>query len=1007
MRKHRVSCCYLISHFGVVENGDVIGIVIGIGDVVHVNSNLSRKFRRTVVIQDVEGTNSTAHSGTPYTLAVHNALFGTKDVRIMMRLNLKLKCSLLKYVLLAPLHARISKEDGDSSSSRGFTLSHTNGPAPTVPTRSNSFNIQKAHVFAQDRFVPHIGLPNESHEANKSTLDNKGLIEAIVLPQELLNVSRQWALDISKKRKPWVRFLHSFDKIGSLLEVHERDTYFHHWQVPSVTHIGLKPRAFKKVVVIVGSLMDSVIATTLIISNIYVVLKEVNSQYLLKRIKTVEGMVAKKKLARSRAEKMLTMIKEVLNCSEFKDVDIVTAVVIEYEHVHLKQTIFSQIQMCPAHCILATNTLTIELNFGGKKLSVPGQMEFRGSKHVACFRHLFRARGAFRYDLFDYSFRSALMIYEIFATRRCPLRVGDNIRSAKLLSLEMSDFNIIFGVDWLTEHRTTIDCHRKHVIFGDLNNPKFNYHGFLALINDTLLDGHRLESHPVVRKFPDVFPNKLPGLPPEREVKFIIELIPGAQPISKALNRMAPVELKELKDQLQELLERGFIRPSVFQWGAPVLFVKKEDGSMRLCIDYRELNRITMRNKYPLPRIDDLFDQLQGAKFSSKIDLRSGYHQLRVKEQDKKLYAKFSKCDFWLGQVAFLGHIVSADKITMDHAKIEAITKWPRPTTVIEVRSFLGLAGYYRRFIEGFSLLSLPLTKLMRREEKFVWNEEQEKSFEELKRRLVSFPVLNLPSRTGGYQIYSDASKKGLGCVLIWQQSFLLLRSGSVICMGKLVTSSPVIKASNIFFRQRRWLELLKNYNANIQYHPGKANVVADALSRKYFGIMDCLKIQPEIIKYLKRMEVKLCVRGYEGYIDSFKIEPKLILQINEAQKEDGELWSLLENLKEGKQAEFRVDDHGVIWYGNRLCVPDDSYLRQAIFTKAHNSRFSVHPSTTKMYIDLKQNFWWNGMRHDVARFVVKCLTCQQVKIKHQHASGLFQPLDSLTWKWDQISMDL
>ncbi|GJU10827.1 peroxisomal fatty acid beta-oxidation multifunctional protein AIM1-like protein, partial [Tanacetum coccineum] len=138
--------------------------------------------------------------------------------------------------------------------------------------------------------------------------------------------------------------------------------------VPSVTHIGLKPRAFKKVVVIVGGLMDSVIATTLIISNIYVVLKEVNSQYLLKRIKIVEGIVAKKKLARSRAEKMLTMIKGVLNCSEFKDVDIITAVVIKYEHVHLKQTIFSQIQMCPAHCILATNTPTIELNFGGKKL---------------------------------------------------------------------------------------------------------------------------------------------------------------------------------------------------------------------------------------------------------------------------------------------------------------------------------------------------------------------------------------------------------------------------------------------------------------------------------------------------------------------------------------------------------------------------------------------------------------------------------------------------------------
>ncbi|GKB43833.1 putative nucleotidyltransferase, ribonuclease H, partial [Tanacetum coccineum] len=640
--------------------------------------------------------------------------------------------------------------------------------------------------------------------------------------------------------------------------------------------------------------------------------------------------------------------------------------------------------------------------------------------------------------------------------RDCPLRFDDKIRSANLLPLEMSDFDIILGMDWLSEHRATIDCHSKRVIFGDLNNPEFIYHGsrpgkpfkiisalkartlishgcegFLASIKDTSLDGPRLESHPVVRNFPDVFPDELPGLPPEREVEFTIELIPGAQPISKAPYRMAPVELKELKDQLQELLERGFIRPSVSPWGAPVLFVKKKDGSMRLCIDYRELNRITVRNRYPLPRIDDLFDQLQGAKFFSKIDLRSGYHQLRVKEQDvsktafrtryghyeflvmpfgltnapavfmdlmnrvfheyldkfvivfiddilvysktreehedhlrivleilrqKKLYAKFSKCDFWLGQVAFLGHIVSADGISMDPAKVEAITKWPRPTTVTEVRSFLGLAGYYRRFVEGFSLLALPLTKLMRKGEKFVWNEEREKSFEELKRRLVSSPILTLPSGTGGYQIYSDASKKGLGCVLMQHGKVIAYASrqlkpyeenypthdlelAAVVFALKIWRHYLYGETCDIFtdhkslkyiftqkelnMRQRRWLELLKDYDANIQYHPGKANVVADALSRKNSGTLACLKIQPEIIKDLELMEVELVVRGSEGYIASLKIEPNLILRIKEAQKEDGELWSVVQNMKNGKQEEFRVDEHGVIWYGNRLCVPD------------------------------------------------------------------------------------
>ncbi|GJY75090.1 putative reverse transcriptase domain-containing protein, partial [Tanacetum coccineum] len=176
------------------------------------------------------------------------------------------------------------------------------------------------------------------------------------------------------------------------------------------------------------------------------------------------------------------------------------------------------------------------------------------------------------------------------------------------------------------------------------------YEGFLASIKDTSLDGPRLETHPV--------------------------LIPGAQPISKGLYIMAPVELKELKDQLQELLERGFIQPSVSPWGMPVLFVKK-DGSMRLCVDYRELNHITVRNRYPLPRINDLFDQLHGAKFFSKIDLRltnGEEHEdhLRIMLEilhQKKLYAKFLKCDFCLGQVALLGHIMYADGITMDPAK--------------------------------------------------------------------------------------------------------------------------------------------------------------------------------------------------------------------------------------------------------------------------------------------------------------------------------------------------
>ncbi|GKA32333.1 putative nucleotidyltransferase, ribonuclease H [Tanacetum coccineum] len=577
--------------------------------------------------------------------------------------------------------------------------------------------------------------------------------------------------------------------------------------------------------------------------------------------------------------------------------------------------------------------------------------------------------------------------------RDLPLQFDDKIRSVNALPLDMCEFDIILGMDWLAAHRATIDCHSCRVIFGDIHAPEFIYHGslpgkpmkiisalkartllshgcegFLATIHDTTSDVSSIHDQPIVSEFQDVFPEELPGIPPIRDVEFNIELIPGAEPISKAPYRMAPIELKELKDQLQELLERGFIRPSVSPWGAPVLFVKKKDGSMRLCIDYRELNKITIRNRYPLPRIDDLFDQLQGAKHFSKIDLRSGYHQLRVKEQDisktafrtryghyeflvmpfgltnapavfmdlmnrvfhefldkfvivfiddilvfskskeeheehlrtvlqilrqEKLYAKFSKCEFWLSKVAFLGHIVSAEGITMDPAKVEAITKWPRPTSVTEVRSFLGLAGYYRRFVEGFSRLALPLTKLMRKGEKFVWNEEREKSFEELKQRLVSSPILTLPSGSGGFQIYSDASKKGLGCVLMQHGKVIAYASrqlkpyevnypthdlelAAVVFALKIWRHYLYGESCDIFtdhkslkyiftqrelnMRQRRWLELLKDYDTNIQYHPGKANVVADALSRKS-GMIAGIKVEEEIIRDLERLDIELCVK--------------------------------------------------------------------------------------------------------------------------------------------------
>ncbi|GKA19037.1 putative nucleotidyltransferase, ribonuclease H, partial [Tanacetum coccineum] len=402
----------------------------------------------------------------------------------------------------------------------------------------------------------------------------------------------------------------------------------------------------------------------------------------------------------------------------------------------------------------------------------------------------------------------------------------------------------------------------------------------------------------------------------------------------------------------------------------------------------------------------------------------------------RSLYAKFSKCEFWLQQVAFLGHIVSADGIIMDPSKVEAITKWPRPTTVTEVRSFLGLAGYYRRFVEGFSRLALPLTQLMRKGEKFMWTDERQESFEELKRRLVSAPILTLSSGSGGFQIYSNASKKGLGCVLMQHGKVIAYASRQLkpyevnypthdLELAAMVFALKIWRhylygeACDIFtdhkslkyiftqrelnMRQRRWLELLKDYDTNIQYHPGKANVVADALSRKS-GMIACF--DSIILRDLERLDVELCVRGSGGYWASMRIESNLMLQIKEAQRDDGELWAIVQNVEDGKHTEFSVDDDGVVWFEDRLCVPNDQALREKVMTEAHSSPFTIHPGSTKMYRDLKQYFWWNGMKQDVATFVSKCMTCQQVKIEHQRASGLLQPLEIPMWKWDEISMD-
>ncbi|XP_075486269.1 uncharacterized protein LOC142525869 [Primulina tabacum] len=250
------------------------------------------------------------------------------------------------------------------------------------------------------------------------------------------------------------------------------------------------------------------------------------------------------------------------------------------------------------------------------------------------------------------------------------------------------------------------------------------------------------------------------------------------------------------------------------------------------------------------------------------------------------------------------GHVISREGVSVDPRKVEAITEWPRPKNATDIRSFLGLAGYYRKFVEGFSSIAVPLTKLTQKNSKFIWDDDCEKSFQTLKEKLASTPVLILPAENKDFTIYT--------------------------------------------------------------------NKVADALSRKGRG------------------KVTLA---------SLSAQPCLQENVKLNQDRDPVLTKLKEQVREGKSQDHQIDDKGILWMKGRLCVPDSDNLRQEIRAEAHKSKFSVHPGSTKMYMDLKNSFWWNGMKRDVAEFVSRCQVCQQVKAEHQRPGGLLQPLEIPEWK--------
>ncbi|GJW95871.1 putative nucleotidyltransferase, ribonuclease H [Tanacetum coccineum] len=696
----------------------------------------------------------------------------------------------------------------------------------------------------------------------------------------------------------------------------------------------------------------------------------------------------------------------------------------------------------------------------------------------------------------------------------CTLTLLNQPFEIDLMPIKLGSFDVVIGMDWLSKYHAKILCDEKVVhipidgetliIQGDRSKTRLNLISciktekyisrgcqvFMIQVMEKKADEKRLEDISVVKEFPDVFPENLPGIPPVRQVEFQIDLIPGAAPIARTPYRLAPSEMQELSNQLQELTDRGFIRPSTSPWGAPVLFVKKKDGSFRMCIDYRELNKLTIKNRYPLPRIDDLFDQLQGSSVYSKIDLRSGYHQLRVRERDipktafrtryghyefqvmpfgltnapavfmdlmnrvckpyldkfvivfiddiliysrnkeehanhlriilellrkEKLYAKFSKCDFWIHIVQFLGHLIDNQGLHVDPAKIEAVKNWTSPTTPTEVRQFLGLAGYYRRFIEGFSKIAKPLTKLTQKNKNYIWGEEQESAFQLLKQKLCEAPILALPEGNDDFVVYCDASLQGLGAVLMQREKVIAYASrqlkpheenytthdlelGAVVFALKIwrhylygtkctvftdhKSLQHILRQKELNMRQRRWLELLADYDCEICYHPGKANVVADALSRK---------------KQIKPLRVRALI---------LTVHPKLPSQILEAQNEALKEENVKNENLRGMDKSFEIRPDGTRCIKNRSWLPLFGGLRDLIMHESHKSKYSIHPGSDKMYQDLKKLYWWPNMKAIIAEYVGKCLTCSRVKAECQKPSGLLVQPEIPMWKWERITMD-
>ncbi|GJP42069.1 hypothetical protein CLOM_g1661 [Closterium sp. NIES-68] len=528
----------------------------------------------------------------------------------------------------------------------------------------------------------------------------------------------------------------------------------------------------------------------------------------------------------------------------------------------------------------------------------------------------------------------------------------------------------------------------------------------------------------IIREYPEIFPDDLPsGLPPERPQDHKIELEPGAQPTVRTQWRLTQPELQELRNQLDYLLAKGFIRPSTSPFAAPILFTPKKDGGLRMCTDYRALDRVTIKSRYPIPHTDELIDNLRGARYFSKINLRGGYHQIQVfaddchklasrtrygsyeytvmpfgltnapstfqltmngvktqeqhlkdleavfqRLQQRRLIIKGSKCEFLKQELEFLGHVISTEGIRIDPKKLQAIQEWKPPTNLQQLQYFLGFVNYVRRFIPNMAGLTRPLTDLLQKGTFYEWGEKQQAAFDALKNILMSRPVLRIADSKRPFEVITDASDIAIGVVLM--QDF-----------GN--------KLQPIAYESRKMQSAERNYP--IHDKEMLAIVHAFKIWRCYLtGVDVTMQTDHKSLQYL-RVQPNLNPRQIRwlDYLESnftYKITYKKAPTILPTPSPD--------HLPNSQHGTYRI------W------VPIYRLLRELLIQEVHDSTLSGHFEVDKTLKALQRFYYWLDMVTDVQRYVAACPICQRMKSSHQRPTGLLQPLEPPQRQWQHVTMD-